>query len=385
MIAPAPAAPLRSALSTLQIGTIVGRASLGGGERYYFDLLRTLPSQGVAVRGLIVGDPSRVERPVPGVDSFAPDGADRLTRWRGLRRSVGRRLGGSDLVVSHLAPHTFPVLDLIGARPFVVHFHHPIALAQWEEKGLRSRLEWLEEWAVYRRPARLIVLSRAFARTLARDYRVPEERIRVIPGGVDLRRFAALGSRAHARGVLGLPADRPIVVTVRRLVENKGLEELIGAVDLLRREVPDALLAIGGSGFLRDALEARVRALGLERWVRFLGYVDDDSLPLVYRAADLSIVPTAAWEGFGLVVVEALACGTPVLVTPVGGLPEVVTDLEPGLVLAGCGRATLAAGMIDALRGRLRLPDEAACTAYARRFDWPAIAGRISDVYREAL
>jgi glycosyltransferase involved in cell wall biosynthesis len=94
-------------------------------------------------------------------------------------------------------------------------------------------------------------------------------------------------------------------------------------------------------------------------------------------------VPSQAWEGFGLVCLESLASGTPVMVTPVGGLPEAVRDLEPGLVFGGSDEASIAAGLRDALRGRLRVPSEAECLAYARRFAWSAIAARIDEVYRE--
>jgi len=79
-----------------------------------------------------------------------------------------------------------------------------------------------------------------------------------------------------------------------------------------------------------------------------------------------------------------LACGTPALVTPIGGLPEVVAPLDPRLVLPGAGARELAQGMCDAMSGRLPLPAEEACLQYARRFDWPVIAEQVRTVYREA-
>jgi glycosyltransferase involved in cell wall biosynthesis len=98
------------------------------------------------------------------------------------------------------------------------------------------------------------------------------------------------------------------------------------------------------------------------------------------------VVPTATLEGFGLVTIESLAAGTPVLVTPVGGLPEVVSDLAPELVLPGTGPPALAEGLLAALSGRLPLPSAKACQDYVRgRFDWPVIAARVRDVYLEAL
>jgi glycosyltransferase involved in cell wall biosynthesis len=146
------------------------------------------------------------------------------------------------------------------------------------------------------------------------------------------------------------------------------------------------LLVIAGRGPLAAALQARTSELGLQANVRLLGFVSDESLPPLYRAATVSVVPTATLEGFGLVTIESLAAGTPVLVTPVGGLPEVVSDLAPELVLPGTSPPALAEGLLAALSGRLPLPSAKACQDYVRaRFDWPVIAARVRDVYLEAL
>jgi glycosyltransferase involved in cell wall biosynthesis len=150
--------------------------------------------------------------------------------------------------------------------------------------------------------------------------------------------------------------------------------------------VPDALLLIVGRGTLDTELRERVAAIGLQDHVRLLGALPDAQLPLIYRAADVSVVPTLSLEGFGLTTVESLAAGTPVLVTPVGGLPEAVRDLSEALVLPSSGMSALAAGLTDALRGNLRLPDAYACRRYVReRFDVPVIAAKVAQVYREAV
>jgi glycosyltransferase involved in cell wall biosynthesis len=98
------------------------------------------------------------------------------------------------------------------------------------------------------------------------------------------------------------------------------------------------------------------------------------------------VVPTVALEGFGLVTVESLASGTPVVVTPVGGLPEVVGDLAPDLILPDPSPAAIADRLAAILGGRLRLPDAEACRRYARdRFGWEVVARRTRQVYEEAL
>jgi len=150
--------------------------------------------------------------------------------------------------------------------------------------------------------------------------------------------------------------------------------------------VPEVLLLIAGRGPLADALQAQIDALGLAQHVRLLGFVPDEQLPLAYRAADLTIVPTVALEGFGLITLESLAAGTPVLVTPIGGLPEAVRGLSASLVLEAATKEALAAGLIEALTGQRPLPTAEACQAYVRaHYDWPVIARRVKAVYEEAL
>ena len=177
-----------------------------------------------------------------------------------------------------------------------------------------------------------------------------------------------------------------MLLAVRRLVRRMGLDRLIEAMATLRQKQVDAVLYIVGKGPERLALEELVRRHGLEDTVRFAGFVPDELLPVAYRAADLVVVPTAALEGFGLIAVEALASGTPVLVTPVGGLPEVVSGLSPDLVLPGSDADSIASGLAASLTMPGRLPDEAACRRYAEaNFAWPVISERIAAVYRELI
>ena len=165
-----------------------------------------------------------------------------------------------------------------------------------------------------------------------------------------------------------------------------GLATLISAMDEVRRRVPEVLLLIAGQGPLRPTLEAQVAELQLADHVRFLGFVPDADLPTVYRAADLVIMPSLQLEGFGLTAVEALAAGTPALVTPVGGLPEVVRDLDPCLILDGCAAGQIADGLIRALREPSTLPAGARCTEFVRlNYDWPNVGRAILEVYREIV
>jgi glycosyltransferase involved in cell wall biosynthesis len=244
---------------------------------------------------------------------------------------------------------------------------------------------WVEK-QVYRRAARAIVLSEAFAEVLTSRYGYKRANIRIIPGGIDAPRFAVAATREQARQRLNWPADRPIIVAVRRLVPRMGLENLLAAVDIVRRELPEILVMIAGRGILQAQLTAQIESLGLARNVSLIGFVSDEDLPYLYRAADLSVVPTVALEGFGLIAAESLAAGTPCLVSPVGGLPEVVSGLSKDLVLASPAASDIAAAISGVLTGKMILPDEASCRAYAaEHFDWKIIAARVAAVYRQAL
>jgi glycosyltransferase involved in cell wall biosynthesis len=376
----------RTAIRAVQIGMTATTKRRGGLDRYFFSLTQALPAQGVDVTGLVTGDPADLE-PGERAICFAPEQSGMLARWRGMRGTLPRTLGDCDVVVSHFAPFAFGALDAIAQHPFCVHFHGPWALeGAAEGAGLPSIVaKRLLERLVYARAARLIVLSRAFASILQRDYGVPADKIRIVPGGVDVERFAIPLTRSAARTALGWPTNRPIVLSVRRLVRAKGLENLIDAIVAVRARVPDVLVIIAGTGPLEADLKRRVRERQLDESVRFTGFVAEADLPTMYRAADLFVVPTIALEGFGLVVLEALACGTPAIVTPIAGLPEVIADLGPQLVLDDPSAPYLARGISDALTGALPLPSDAECIAYARRFAWPTIAARAADVYREAI
>jgi glycosyltransferase involved in cell wall biosynthesis len=185
---------------------------------------------------------------------------------------------------------------------------------------------------------------------------------------------------------MGFPIDRPILFTPRRLVQRVGIDKLLEALVLVKQQVPDVWLAIAGKGAQREVLEKQVQALGLADNVRFLGFVPDVDLPVCYQAADLTVVPSQSLEGFGLVLLESLACGTPVLSTPVGGMPEVLRPFEPNLVTENPTAKAIADRLIKYLGGDLVLPDRQSCRDYAvQNYDWKIIAPQVKAVLLRPL
>lgn len=377
-------------IKSLQIGMHWFPERAGGLDRMYHTLVGALPGAGVAVRGVVAGSPRVAQDTQGAIRGFGPAAQSLPRRLMAARRALRDTLRSErpDVVSSHFALYTFPGLDVTRGIPQVSHFQGPWADESHVEgaDSIGQKSKRMLEQSVYKRSSRLIVLSEAFGEILHRRYAIPVDRIRVVPGCVDVDQFNLPLSRADARRRLQLPQDRPIVLAVRRLVRRMGLEDLIEAMKRVKAKQPEVLLLIAGKGRLAEELQARIADAGLEENVRLLGFVPDRHLASLYRAADVSIVPTVALEGFGLITVESLASGTPVLVTPVGGLPEAVAPLSSDLVLSATGPDAIADGLIGALDGTLKMPSEEACRVYAREnFDTPVIARRVAAVYGEAI
>jgi glycosyltransferase involved in cell wall biosynthesis len=381
--------PARATLQTLQLGMEWFGEKAGGLNRMYQHLVEELARSGVELHGLVAGS-ADVARASDGlVHAFAPSSASLFTRMSALRSAAAAWLHEHPdaVVASHFAMHAFPVLPQLARHPLVVHFQGPWGQeSRVEGDGpITVRAKERVEHAVYARAAHAIVLSTAFRDVLAERFRVPLQRIHVIPGGVDVDRFDIPLPRRKSRRALGWPTDRPIVLCVRRLVRRVGVDTLVDAAVELRRRVPDVLMLIAGTGPLRHELEARIAALGLGDHVQLLGFVPDELLPTAYRAADFSVVPSMSLEGFGLATVESLAAGTPCVVTPVGGLTDVAAPLAPQLVTESPRAADIAPVLAAALLDELPVPSAAECESYARRhFDWPVIAARVRHVYEVA-
>jgi glycosyltransferase involved in cell wall biosynthesis len=366
----------------------------GGAENVFFNLFHGLGDEGFAVRGIVPGS-ADVGRATGGMlRGFAATGTSLPRRAIAIRHFArdSFSIARPDLIASHFALYSLPLLDRFSHLPLVVHFHGPWALESLVEGANRIvvRTKKFLEQIVYRRAQRVVVLSHSFGQLLQSQFGITENVIRYVPGGVDCERFSPAISRVAAREVLGWHADRPVVFAARRLVRRMGLDRLLDAMAIVRREAghgrTDIVLCIAGSGPERAALEAQVAALGLTDSVRFTGFLSDELLPLAYRAANLTLIPTAELEGFGLVAVESLAAGTPVLVTPVGGLPEVVSGLSSAMVLDGTDARSIAAGIAVSLKDMSLLPDAEACRCYASsRFDWKIVIPQIAAVYREVL
>ena len=181
----------------------------------------------------------------------------------------------------------------------------------------------------------IITLSAFTKDKLCNTYGISSDKIVVIPGGVDLARFFPVADRLRIRKRLDIPTDHMILLSVRNLVPRMGIETLIHSMKDVVSRVENVTLLLGGNGPLKEKLVALVRKLGLDNHIRFIGFIPEDDLPDYYRASDIFILPTLELEGFGLVTLEALASGVPVLGTPVGGTVEIIQKFDPRCIFRG--------------------------------------------------
>jgi glycosyltransferase involved in cell wall biosynthesis len=355
---------------------------VGGLDRYFRCLLEHQPE----ARGIVVGP---VSGPADRVVAVSRHDAPLLSRLIAFGAAARREARDAEVVDAHFALYALlPLLSRrVRALPAVVHFQGPWAdenVAQGDPSRLRRDLRRALERLVYRHAAMIVVLSSAYRRLLVERYRVSPWRIRVEPPGVDLEHFSP-GNLASARARFGLGESPFVAVCVRRLVPRMGLDVLVDAWAQALPYLPvGARLLVAGEGPLAGELERLVARDGLTASLELLGRVDDHGLVDLFRAADVGIVPTRSFEGFGLVVIEAAACGTPTIVTRVGGLPEAVAGLDSSLGVPA-GDAPALAARIRQAAGPGGLPTRAATRKFAERHSWRDVADRIRAVECEAL
>ncbi len=230
---------------------------------------------------------------------------------------------------------------------------------------IRPMIRW-----TLRRAAGVVAVSTALKDVMV-SLGLSTDRIRVIGNGVDVQRFQPM-DRREARRRLGLPEEGPVIVSVGGLLPHKGHQFLIAAVAMAAGRFPGLKLYVVGDGAFRLKLEALVREAGMPERVFLVGSRPNEELKLWYSAADVSCLASSR-EGWPNVLLESLACGTPVVATRVGGVPEIIVSPRVGLMVEQDSR-TIAAGLESALE---RHWDREALAGYARTRTWEVVAAEV--------
>ncbi|MBU1110041.1 glycosyltransferase family 4 protein [Patescibacteria group bacterium] len=260
-------------------------------------------------------------------------------------------------------------------------------------------MKQIEERALFQ--ADTVVTLSQFMQNEARKYRIkPRSGWKIVPAGVDLTKFkvkslppvaattveAKEGEKLKVkfRKSLGMSENAFLLLCVRRLARRMGLEELIDAVEIVRKHIPNVFLIIGGKGELHGSLELKVSGLKLQKNIRLEGFIPEEKYADYCAAADLFILPTQSLEGFGLVILESLACGTPVLGTPVGAIPEVIGPFNKDLLTQSPSATDIADGIIDYRRNYFRQDTKirTLARAYAEKFSWEKMNRKYLEIYQ---
>ncbi|MFD9895659.1 D-inositol-3-phosphate glycosyltransferase [Amycolatopsis sp. NPDC059027] len=278
----------------------------------------------------------------------------------------------------------------------LVHTAHTLAkvknaaLAEGDTPEPRTRV--IGEEQVVAEADRLVANTPVEARQLIELYDAPQDMVHAVPPGVDLDRFTP-GSQYTARAALGLPQDAVVLAFAGRIQPLKAPDVLLHAAAELLRKRPEVasrlvVLVVGGpsgTGLEQpQALRELAVSLGIERHVSFLPPQPGQALANVFRAADVVAVPSYN-ESFGLVALEAQACGTPVVAAEVGGLPVAVPHGVSGLLVPSHGAPEWADALASvALRPGRRAELAANAVTHARRFSWRRTTDSLLDIYAQA-
>ena len=259
--------------------------------------------------------------------------------------------------------------------PFVVTGHG------WDVYDLPFRDEWHRNQAkqVLDKADQIITVSKSNAEKLM-ELGIQSQKLNIIPNGYDDKIFKPIPSE-EARKRLNLPVDKKILLSVGSLVEVKGHTYLIDATQTILKNQKDLLLIIVGSGPLEADLRKKAKKLGLNEKILFVGEKEHEEIPIWMNACDLFVLPSLN-ESFGVVLIEAMACGKPVIGTHVGGVPEIISNEKVGVLISPKDPETLAMAVLEALSKKWNVEK---ILEHAKHYSWDNIAKQMLSVYQRVL
>jgi D-inositol-3-phosphate glycosyltransferase len=307
-----------------------------------------------------------------------------------------------DLIHSHYWMSGLAAIELSNTWniPFLHMFHTLVLMknriAQTPQE-MEGEYRILGEKKVISKANRIIAATLAEKSQLEFLYDAPSSKISVIPPGVDTRHFYPI-PKDEAKEVVGVPEDSHTILFVGRIEPLKGIDKLIQAISIIQKNgelhcCPHNLVIIGGEPNAKPEemnaemarLQDMVEDLGIENFVIFLGKQDQQILPYYYSASEIVVMPSH-YESFGMVALEAMACGTPVVASQVGGLAFLVRDGETGFVVPGNDVHLLANRLVELIKDkelRYKLGNKSA--EYAKLYAWEIISEKMIEVYNQVL
>ena len=241
------------------------------------------------------------------------------------------------------------------------------------------------EWMLTYEASEVIVNSNYMKNELQRLFGLPFEKINVVPNGVNLNLYSGIERDYEFRRQYAADNEK-IILFVGRLVYEKGIQHLIAAMPKILEKYHDSKLVIAGKGGMIDELKAQVNAMGISNKVYFTGYLNSKQVVKMYKCADVAVFPST-YEPFGIVALEGMLSGTPVVVSDVGGLNEIVQHGENGMKSYAGNPNSLADSIISLLY------DPALCMKVAKNakakvkaeYNWQKIAQDTRFAYQKAI
>ncbi len=246
-------------------------------------------------------------------------------------------------------------------------------------------IDGMEWWACYE-AGRIIVTSNSMKGEICGHFNVPHENVDVIPNAVEVEKYHTDVDRRAVRRRFGVGDHEKLVLYVGRLVPQKGVEYLIRAMPRISWRFPEAKFVIVGEGWMRGHLEWLADQSG-QRWrTNFTGFISDEDLIALTKGADVMVVPSV-YEPFGIVALEGMAAGVPVVASQVGGLAEVVEHDKTGVWAYPRSPDSIAWGVERVLSdtGYRDWLVKNATEAVKSRFSWEAVAKQTVEVYKRVL
>lgn len=377
-------------MAKFKVAHVINSMGLGGVPAVVYQLLKSLPSDDYEIYLYALKrytDHSEVRENLAerfrqlGVRLFFPDRDEKkfhvvgdLCRWL-IRDRI-------DLLHTHsYKPNIYGRLAGLLCREhglkMIAHYHNDYD-NKWEADG-----SLIYDQLLAGATDRLIACSKSVRRHVSERAGIPLEKIDVIPNGVDLDRFAVQHEPDRVKAELGIPLGRKVAAMIGRISEQKGQEDFIRAAKIIKETLPETVFLIVGSAdeeALLSRLRRLVRELGVEKETFFIDYVPD--IPKVYFIADVLVVPSR-WEGFGLVLVEGMAAGKPIVATEVGAISELVARNETARLAPPGEPSAIAAEVVSLLRDPVRAKEMGEKgRARARQFSWRRSGEEMNALYR---
>lgn len=356
----------------------------GGVEKYVLNLSQELINRGHSVKIVCANEPKSDLTEIDGIK------VQRLN-YIGKIANTNITLGlffallkeNYDIIHTHFptpwSADISMIISFLKRKPLVLTYHNDVT-----KTGLLGILTKIYNLVFLKlllnRSSKILITQPEYINISKYLYRY-RNKIEVIPNGVDTKIY-------FQKNINKIPNQIFFLSVLDKYHKYKGLQHLINAIKIVKTKIPNIRLIIGGSGELIEEYETLTKVLGLEKNIEFRGFVESDKLVDLYNQSELFVLPsTGSEEGFGIVLLEALACGTPVVATDIVGIARGVKQNNCGIIVKPRNSDTLAEAIVKILKNPklVRKMGENGRKLVEDKYNWKVISNKIINVYRELL